>query len=268
MGRLEKQKSQSGQAAVEYILLLVITVALILGLANQVYRPFGKWVENEMGPYLQCLLDVGELPSLGGEVSGECINPFSAGGANDPNSSKRNRNSASEDSASAQNKSASGSGSGSSGSSGSSRSSRGKGFTVGGQSGADGGGSAAGAGSEEGAEKLSKSSYFKFRSNNAESSQRGYSRTQLTAANPKGLKRRQTQEERVFSAGELGSEANGKKAKPLVVAPPERKPAAEDEEIQWNLGQYVKFAIILAIIIAIVLFVAGQVSSISKSMEK
>jgi hypothetical protein len=267
MQRLEKQKSQSGQAVVEYVLLLVITVALILGLANQVYRPFGKWVENELGPYLECLLDVGELPSLGGQVTGECVNPFGPGDSDDPNNPNKRRRSSSGNEVAGRERS--GGGGGSSGAtSGGGRAGRNRGFAVGGQGSADGAGS--GSGSGQIVEALPQSSFFRLRSNNSSSVPQaaGSGVNAITAEARGGVKRPKTQEERVFSAGELDMEENNQKTKRLVVSPPERKPTAEDDSIEWNFGQYIKFALILAIIIAIVLFVAGQVSSITKSMEK
>ncbi len=64
--------NQKGAGLVEYLLLLIIGVSLILGLMNQFYRPFGQWLTNYTGSYLQCLLETGELPALGGTTSGEC----------------------------------------------------------------------------------------------------------------------------------------------------------------------------------------------------
>jgi hypothetical protein len=268
MQRLEKQKSQSGQAVVEYVLLLVIAVALILGLANQVYRPFGKWVENEMGPYLECLLDVGELPALGGQVTGECVNPFGPGNSDDPNNPNKRRRPGSGNEVAGRERSGGG-GSGSAATSGGGgRAGRNRGFAVGGQGSADGAGSGSGTGQI--VEPLPQSSFFRLRSNNSSNvPQAAGSGVNAITAEARGrVNRPKTQEERVFSAGQLDMAENGQKTKRLIVSPPERKPTAEDDSIEWNFGQYIKFALILAIIIAIVLFVAGQVSSITKSMEK
>jgi hypothetical protein len=64
MHRLEKQKSQAGQTTVEYILIVALSVTIILGLMSQFYKPFGNWMQDYMGQYLECLLDVGELPTV------------------------------------------------------------------------------------------------------------------------------------------------------------------------------------------------------------
>lgn len=59
--------SSSGQAAIEYILILVVTVAILLMLLMQLFRPMQMFVQAYMGDYVECLLETGELPSLGGE---------------------------------------------------------------------------------------------------------------------------------------------------------------------------------------------------------
>lgn len=53
-----------GQALVEYILLLVITVALILG-AKNAFSNVNAFMEKYVGSYIECLMEYGELPTLG-----------------------------------------------------------------------------------------------------------------------------------------------------------------------------------------------------------
>lgn len=55
---------QQGQAVVEYILMLVIIVSLILGLRG-VFSSMNDYMSNIMGEYIACLMEFGELPSLG-----------------------------------------------------------------------------------------------------------------------------------------------------------------------------------------------------------
>lgn len=57
--------NSKGQGTLEYILVLVITVALVFGLGMQLITPFNKWASNYFGEYVKCLLETGELPSLG-----------------------------------------------------------------------------------------------------------------------------------------------------------------------------------------------------------
>ena len=65
---------ESGQAAIEYILLLVVVVGVLLGSVYQFNSAFSFWADNYFGDYLACLIESGELPSLGGSSgsSGEC----------------------------------------------------------------------------------------------------------------------------------------------------------------------------------------------------
>ncbi len=52
-----------GQALVEYILLLVITLILVFSLSAQFIQPLAKFYKNYIGDYISCLLETGELPS-------------------------------------------------------------------------------------------------------------------------------------------------------------------------------------------------------------
>lgn len=68
-----------GQSLVEYMLILVVAVAIILILVFQFSSAFQIWANNYFGEYLQCLLETGELPSIGGTPgdSGTCNQFFS-----------------------------------------------------------------------------------------------------------------------------------------------------------------------------------------------
>ncbi len=59
--------SNSGQGVIEYILVLVVTVGIILGLIYQLNDAFKVYAQNYFGDYFACLLETGELPSIGGE---------------------------------------------------------------------------------------------------------------------------------------------------------------------------------------------------------
>ena len=61
-----KLKSQAGQGTVELILVLLVSVSIVLGVAYQLNDAFGNWAKNYFGEYVSCLLESGELPSLGG----------------------------------------------------------------------------------------------------------------------------------------------------------------------------------------------------------
>ncbi|HPI40080.1 MAG TPA: hypothetical protein PLJ21_04705, partial [Pseudobdellovibrionaceae bacterium] len=62
------KSNQRGQALTEYILVVVVTVAILIGLASQVFTPLQKFLQGYMGSYVECLLETGELPAtLGGD---------------------------------------------------------------------------------------------------------------------------------------------------------------------------------------------------------
>lgn len=56
--------NRSGQAAVEYVLLIVVVVSLVLGLKN-IFSSFNDFMNAYIGDYVVCLMEYGELPSLG-----------------------------------------------------------------------------------------------------------------------------------------------------------------------------------------------------------
>jgi hypothetical protein len=75
-------QSQSGQAITEYILILVVVVGIMLGGIYQLNTAFKAWANNYFGDYLSCLLETGELPSIGGTpgdsgICNEFFQPFS-----------------------------------------------------------------------------------------------------------------------------------------------------------------------------------------------
>ena len=59
------KKHERGQATIEYILVLVVAVALIGGVVWQLHDAFQQWGRNYFGNYIACLLETGELPSSG-----------------------------------------------------------------------------------------------------------------------------------------------------------------------------------------------------------
>lgn len=79
--KLPNLRSQSGQGIVEYILVLIVVVAIILGGLYQLNTAFKEWAVNYFGTYLACLLEAGELPTIGGSpgdsgVCNELFQPF------------------------------------------------------------------------------------------------------------------------------------------------------------------------------------------------
>lgn len=56
--------NDSGQAVVEYILLIVVVVSLVMG-AKKAFSHVDDFISHYIGDYVTCLMEYGELPSLG-----------------------------------------------------------------------------------------------------------------------------------------------------------------------------------------------------------
>ena len=72
--------SKSGQAVVEYLLLAVVTVGLILGMKS-VFTKLNDGANKYMGDYIVCLMEFGELPTLG--VAAQDLNKHAGASACD-----------------------------------------------------------------------------------------------------------------------------------------------------------------------------------------
>lgn len=57
-------KNEKGQAAVEYILILIVTLTM-LSLTKDVFKTLDNFIYSYMGAYVSCLMDYGELPTQG-----------------------------------------------------------------------------------------------------------------------------------------------------------------------------------------------------------
>lgn len=69
-------KSNRGQGSIEYIMLLLIVVMISLGALYQLNTAFADYAENYFGEYLACLLETGELPNLGAPNGTTCDSEF------------------------------------------------------------------------------------------------------------------------------------------------------------------------------------------------
>jgi hypothetical protein len=72
--------NESGQGVVEYILILIVVLLIFLGGVYQLNTAFRSWADNYFGDYLTCLLETGELPAISGSggVAGVCNEEFQA----------------------------------------------------------------------------------------------------------------------------------------------------------------------------------------------
>lgn len=269
---LNRIRSPKGQALVEYTLLLVVVIGMALLLANRIFKPVQKWMAFYVGEYVECLLDQSELPGLGGP-SGikECDfnNPFE-----DVNNSKNNANKNAANSnknKSSDTDSNSGKGSGRSGQILVRPNGQQSRIRVGGldNDGENGKTTVV----EEAKTRDSAMGYLRI--NKAASSVRyslnSGSRVRglngLLEAEREKLKKR---EEKISKVANLGEEVGDAKAgKKLSVNDQIRRRQERDVELEgFSLGKFFRLFLIIAIAIALILFVGGQLAQISKSMEK
>lgn len=55
---------ESGQAIVEYLLILVVTVTFVIFVSSRLMTPVTRFMKNYAGAYVECLLETGELPFI------------------------------------------------------------------------------------------------------------------------------------------------------------------------------------------------------------
>lgn len=81
---------ERGQGVIEFLLVLLLSLTVIGGVVYQFATAFGFFSEQYFGGYLTCLLETGELPTLGNEngtAAGECdaeFQPFSLSNGRPP----------------------------------------------------------------------------------------------------------------------------------------------------------------------------------------
>lgn len=266
--------SQSGQGLTEYLLLLVVTVSLVLALANAYFRPMNRFLQNYVGEYIECLIDYGELPGLGyseSDVEQECNTAFEAFSLARGRPRTPGENSSSR-------RDLAGRSSGVERAEGASRSSGARVTNLnssGGRARTAGVDSvlAQGKQQEVPVENLDETSYLNQRRASASSGPIGTGGNRtiraegfsgVLAAERERAKRRERRLRTMASTGDSPAPA----PKKFVVTAPKPKEAPAQQSIDLGLGGIFRLALILAIIIAIIFFIAGQALQITKSMEK
>lgn len=274
---------ESGQGVLEYILTLVVSIALVLGITYQFNDAFKVWANNYFGDYLSCLLESGELPTIGGNGGGSAVcdqlfqnfslangrpaKPSAPGGSSSGGSSSGNEGSQGRSDSTTPARAVS-------------ESSANNGYT---RVNRGGGGSSAAGGpfnknnpqdSEGGSGGGRRNVYtgntdVSAGGGAAGTSGRG-SRTDKDGGLNSGffVSRSETAQERTTQfAAKLSDKSSGaRKARFLV----ERKPAQtgkvpDDEPLTF--GDYLRYILIAALILALVLVVGGQFLQISNEME-
>ncbi|WII72765.1 hypothetical protein QJS83_02635 [Bdellovibrio sp. 22V] len=260
--------------------MLVITVSLVLALISQIFTPMQTFLKSYMGDYVQCLLEMGELPTLGGEdtaVADEgCNARFAAatvGNGRPPiNNSNTNTtppqtnppppaNSSSSSSSSYGGSSGTYAGSASRGGSRYFRNNRRP------SSGVETGNGRAGKTIEIALEGGGSGDFFKGSNGatyvGARRKITSVAITGLTEAEKKKLEKKAEGTAKILNAGE-GFAPPPKK---MTVKKPEPKTVIE-EEAPMTIGNFIRYLFIAAIVIALVIFIGGQALQMSKSFEK
>lgn len=285
--KTKRLTSQSGQAAVEYVLLILIVMAVMFGSIYQLSTAFQSFAKGYFGDYLTCLLEAGELPSMGdgmGICSGSYA-PFSlasgrpyigvtgpgGGGAGSGGSSENNRNIA-----------GSGDGASSASEGGASR-----GFVPAGSQGRGGFGSSSGRASEGKASEDEKKKGlvaattgdggFDNRGRGArafESSETSsgtepedeiVGRTRFVSK--KADEKKQALRKDKVDVNEADKKIKGSRV-PTSASGRIQGKEISDDDLALTLPNFIRFLLIAAIVIALVLFLGGQAVAIKKGTEK
>ncbi|WP_253715788.1 hypothetical protein [Bdellovibrio bacteriovorus] len=273
---LSRPGNVRGQAVIEYTLIMLVTVAILMALSQVLFKPFGEFISNYMGKYTACLLEYGELPTLGTtagsqvEDDSECNKRFEGGtitagrpprsdGQGSSSSGSRTKTNNNRGSTASEKSSYAGSSSrgGSSNininrrpSSGVESSSRKSGKVV-----------------EIALENGGAGGFFGNKNGNSYAiSQRKTSSiaiTGLTEAEKKELEKKAE-----GTAGmTVASESVRREKKKIGIKPPP-KPIIQEEDKPFTIGNFIRYLFIAALVIALVIFIGGQALQMSKSGEK
>ncbi|MCC6138409.1 MAG: hypothetical protein IT287_07230 [Bdellovibrionaceae bacterium] len=264
-GRLN---NQSGQAVVEYILVLVVTIGILLGVMYQFNEAFKKYVQSYFGEYVACLLETGELPALGG---GDGTSAEMCSASFEPFSLKNGRPFISSDSSGSGGRSGAGSGR-------RSGSARPRSATVPAnkvtrnmrtRNAETNGSSSSGDGSDDSKKNITKryvsAPSYNFRANR----QRADGQIQISSSFKMAG---QKKDEKPYVANITSKAARGGASvgpAKLLVSLDKFKPKQRliDLKLDLSVGDYVRYIIIFFIIVMIVIFFGGQLFQIKKGYE-
>ncbi|QDK39502.1 hypothetical protein [Bdellovibrio sp. NC01] len=280
--------NERGQAAIEYILLLIISVSMVLALIYQVFKPFQKFVDNYMGSYTACLLETGGLPTwdasdadtptaadMGCEIAEfeKVDGKFGTGSGSSSGGSK----SGDSDSSDSSKSSSSSSSDSSSGSSGSNSSYAGSASRNGSRNmrsprraaaGIDGGNASGGKVVEIALEGGGSGSFFGGRGGSSYAVRNRKKTTQVNMAGWTESERKKLEKKNdTGRTTTIAGDDFQKPPKKIGVKPPEKKAEVEKEEEPFTVGNFIRYLFIAALIIALVIFIGGQAVSMSKGSE-
>lgn len=271
-----RRRSQSGQALIEYVLMLIITVSLVLALIAQVFKPFQTFVQSYMGDYVQCLLETGELPfaSADAQTATEgCSAKFgSANWNNNASAGTGSGGNNSKDPAAAVKSSSSDSSSGSSGGStyAGSSSRNGRSYFSAPRSAPRGVGDGGGNSKviEIALDGNGAGGFFRG------STGGGYTppARKVRAVGITGISEEEKKKlaKKADGSGKVIRMSDGRMpaSKKTQVKKPEAKPEFVADDEPMTIGNFIRFLFIAALVIALLLFIGGQALQMSKSFEK
>jgi len=299
---LGNRSNQSGQALVEYILLLIISIVLVMGLMLQFFKPVQIFIKDYMGNYVDCLLATGELPSLNSGQSNlqdnSCSPDWERAVANANGDPDYFRRAATTGGPGGNGRGGGANGSGGPGSNGGKD---GNGNVNGKGSGSDSG--QAGAGTYAGSSSRSgrgRSSFNPRRSNQGADGAAGANDKSVVISLNEGTgssrffkirtiaSNQSTNKRAILDMGNMSEKEKEKlKAEPkgaprviasegtvqkqnrkIIIKPQVEKPKVEKEEKAMSFGNYFRIFFMICIIILLVILLGGQALQISKGWEK
>jgi hypothetical protein len=267
-----------GQALVEYILILVVTVSIILGLLSRFNRSFGDWVNNYFGEYVACLLETGELPSLQGQgganatLCNQLYEPFTMQAGRPPKKSSQNSQSSSGSKRGDRfrgSSSNSSSGSGADSGAGSSAVRRGSPFVAGGSGGSGGlsnSSSIAGVKEENGEDDDEFSNVSQINGIVDGSGDERIRRSQIrTSSSVEEEKKNNDGKSKVVA--KIKAEDGEENSKRFLATGKIVKKTQVDPDTSLEFGDYLRYLIIALVILIFVIMLMGQGYQVKKSLE-
>lgn len=264
---------------VEYVLVLVVTISILLALVYQIFKPFQSFVKSYMGDYVQCLLETGELPGLGNEETAAlladegCDSKFAAATLASGRPSRydsQGTNNATRSDPSSYESSSSGGGGGGGGGGSSGSSSSGNNLLIGSmkkKNATEVGGAPNDKVTEiplaEGSKFYNRKDSYSQDSISKNPKQTYVAITGLSEEEKKKKERQENSKRTVVTGENLDGPA-----KKTVVKPPPPKELKEKEDEPLTFGNFFRFLLIAAIVIAIIVVFGSQALRIAKSQEK
>lgn len=268
--RRRSHKGESGQSLTEYLLVLVVVVAIIIAAIWLFSTAFKVWANAYFGEYLACLLETGELPSTGkgaagggaGNICNQFFEEFSLKKGRplkESNNSKKGNNVRSRTAGNgARERSGGRGGSGSGGGGGSGDWGNSPRANQASNSDSGGGGGKTNTGN------TGSSISGGYSSNPYGNGEQGGGR-QLDGHVYGGLKKEE-EKKNGYSSG-TNIEDGSSTPQTHRLKPPKPKVAQLEDDQPMTFGNFLRLFIIAAIIIALVVLIGGQMLQIGKEME-